>query len=177
MNGDNFAARWLGDWQFNGIVTLQTGTPFNITADTNNVVDGNNPVYAELRARRRSSCRERRPITICTRPRAYLNPAAFTAPAVGTFGTCAPYQFYGPGLQTWDLSLFKDFHFTERFKLQFRTEFFNAFNHPNFGNPNGDISSPGAPPIRVLEKSRTRLIRSWEPIRAGRAILGKYSSD
>jgi len=41
------------------------------------------------------------------------------------------------------LSLFKEFHFAERFKLQFRTEFFNAFNHPNFGNPNGDISSGG----------------------------------
>ncbi len=41
----------------------------------------------------------------------------------------------------WDLSLFKEFKFTERFKLQFRTEFFNAFNHPNFGNPDGNIGS------------------------------------
>ncbi len=52
----------------------------------------------------------------------------------------------------WDLSLFKDFHFTERFKLQFRTEFFNAFNHPNFGNPNGDIRSR----MGDLEKYRIR---------------------
>ena len=35
-----------------------------------------------------------------------------------------------------DLSLFKQFKFTERWQLQFRAEFFNAFNHPNFGNPN-----------------------------------------
>jgi hypothetical protein len=39
-----------------------------------------------------------------------------------------------------DLSLFKDFRFSERWRLQFRTEFFNAFNHPNFGNPNANFS-------------------------------------
>ena len=46
MSGDNFAGRWLGGWQFNGIVTLQTGTPFNVTANNDGLVDGNNPVYA-----------------------------------------------------------------------------------------------------------------------------------
>ena len=143
MNGDNFAARWLGDWQFNGIVTMQTGTPFDVTADINNVVDGNNPVYASCVPGADPHAGATTNHNLYTTSGTYLNPAAFTAPAVGTFGTCAPYQFYGPGLQMWDLSLFKDFHFTERFKLQFRTEFFNAFNHPNFGNPNGDISSGG----------------------------------
>jgi Carboxypeptidase regulatory-like domain/TonB dependent receptor len=144
MNGDNFAARWLGDWQFNGIVTLQTGTPFNITADTSNVIDGNNPIYADCVPGADPHSGATTNHNLYTTSGSYLNPAAFSAPAVGTFGTCAPYQFYGPGIQDWDLSLFKDFHFTERFKLQFRAEFFNAFNHPNFGNPNGDIGSPGA---------------------------------
>jgi hypothetical protein len=145
MNGDNFAARWLGDWQFNGIVTLQTGTPFNITADTNNVVDGNNPIYADCIPGADPHAGATTNHNSYTTSGFYLNPAAFAAPAVGTFGTCAPYQFYGPGIQDWDLSIFKEFKFNERFKLQFRTEFFNAFNHPNFGNPNGDIGSPGAP--------------------------------
>jgi hypothetical protein len=143
MNGDNFAARWLGDWQFNGIVTLQTGTPFNITADINNVVDGNNPNYADCIPGVDPHAGATTNHNLYTTTGTYLNPAAFAAPAVGTFGTCAPYQFYGPGIQMWDLSLFKDFHITERFRLQFRTEFFNAFNHPNFQNPNGDISSGG----------------------------------
>ena len=40
----------------------------------------------------------------------------------------------------WDMSLFKQFKFTERYQLQFRTEFFNAFNHPNFENPNANIA-------------------------------------
>jgi hypothetical protein len=142
MSGDNFAGRWLGGWQFNGIVTLQTGTPFNVTANNDGLVDGNNPVYANCIGD---------PYAGATRnPKLYtttgfiINPAAFSQPGPGQFGTCAPYQFYGPGIQMWDLSLFKQFKFTERYQLQFRTEFFNAFNHPNFANPNANIGSPGS---------------------------------
>jgi hypothetical protein len=40
-----------------------------------------------------------------------------------------------------DLSLFKQFKFTERWQLQFRAEFFNAFNHPNFANPNAFVTA------------------------------------
>ena len=142
MSGDNFAGRWLGGWQFNGIVTLQTGTPFNVTANNDGLVDGNNPVYA--------NCIGNPYAGATTNPKLFtttgfiINPAAFSQPGPGQFGTCAPYQFYGPGIQTWDLSLFKEFKFTERYQLQFRTEFFNAFNHPNFANPNANIGSPGS---------------------------------
>jgi hypothetical protein len=73
-----------------------------------------------------------------------INPAAFAQPGPGQFGTCAPYKFYGPGIQMYDLSLFKQFKFTERYQLQFRAEFFNAFNHPNFANPSANIASPGS---------------------------------
>jgi hypothetical protein len=69
-----------------------------------------------------------------------FNPACFTAPPavaggvlVGNSGRNA---FYGPGLNTVDFSTFKNFQFTERFKFQFRAEFFNILNHPNFAAPN-----------------------------------------
>jgi hypothetical protein len=52
--------------------------------------------------------------------------------------------FHGPGIAATDLSLFKQFRFTERIQLQFRAEFFNAFNHPNFANPSANISVPGS---------------------------------
>jgi hypothetical protein len=45
-------------------------------------------------------------------------------------------RFYGPGLTTVDFSLFKNFSFRERFRVQFRSEFFNILNHPNFAAPN-----------------------------------------
>jgi hypothetical protein len=85
----------------------------------------------------------------------YGNPAAFTQPCVlGTGGVpepntptgCVPLtgsaalggitQFAGPGFHRLDMSLFKDIKFNERFRLQFRAEFFNIFNHPNFNAPN-----------------------------------------
>ncbi len=138
MSGDNFASRWLGGWQFNGIVTLQTGTPFTVSAN-NNLVDGNNALYANCIGDPFAGATKNHKLFTTTG--FYINPAAFAQPAPGLFGTCAPYQFYGPGIQMWDLGLFKQFKFTERFQLQFRAEFFNAFNHPNFANPSPDIGN------------------------------------
>ena len=142
MSGDGAAARWLGGWQFNGIVTMQTGTPFSVTANNDGLVDGNNPVYANCVGNPNAGTTRNH--NLYTTTGFIINPAAFSQPGPGQFGTCAPYQFYGPGIQMWDLSLFKQFKFTERYQLQFRTEFFNAFNHPNFGNPSANIGSPGS---------------------------------
>jgi hypothetical protein len=47
----------------------------------------------------------------------------------------------GPGQDRWDFSAFKNFVITERWKMQFRAECFNAFNHPNLANPNTDPTS------------------------------------
>ena len=60
-----------------------------------------------------------------------------TPPDHATFGSMGRNIFRGPGLEAWDLSLVKDWKVAERFKIQFRGEFFNVLNHPNFGNPYG----------------------------------------
>jgi hypothetical protein len=86
----------------------------------------------------------------------WLNPAAFKVPGcpdsdplcsnpadIGRFGNAGVNTLEGPGLTDFDLSLMKDFHMTERFTLQFRATATNVFNHPNFGIPGSDISSPG----------------------------------
>jgi hypothetical protein len=69
-----------------------------------------------------------------------FNPNCFTAaPAVAggvLVGNAGRNNFYGPGLTTVDFSAFKNFKFGERLKLQFRSEFFNILNHPNFAAPN-----------------------------------------
>jgi hypothetical protein len=139
LSGPGAASRWLGGWQFNGIVTLQTGTPYSVTAPNTGLIDPQNNFYADCIGNPFTGATTDH--NLYTTTGSLINPAAFAIPLPGTFGTCAPRKFHGPGIQMVDLSLFKQFKFTERWQLQFRAEFFNAFNHPNFGNPNGDISS------------------------------------
>jgi hypothetical protein len=57
-------------------------------------------------------------------------------------------MFRGPGQWNVDFSLFKDIPMTERFKLQFRSEFFNLFNHANFSDPTTSLDSAGYGTIR-----------------------------
>ncbi|HXX27873.1 MAG TPA: carboxypeptidase regulatory-like domain-containing protein [Terriglobales bacterium] len=64
--------------------------------------------------------------------RSFLNP-----PPLGQFGTMGRNIFPDSGFKGFDFSVAKNFHFGERYGLQFRAEFFNIFNHPNFANPYG----------------------------------------
>jgi hypothetical protein len=76
-------------------------------------------------------------------------------PPLYTFGNTGRNVLIGPGLETWDLGADKDFRITERFGLQFRAEFFNTLNHPNFGLPNSSIGSTAAGTITgVLTNAR-----------------------
>jgi Carboxypeptidase regulatory-like domain/TonB dependent receptor len=142
LSNPGAASKLLGDWQFNGIVTLQTGSPFSVTAANDGLLGVNHQVYANCIGNPFAGATTNH--SLYTTTGFIINPAAFSQPAPGTFGTCAPFKFYGPGIQMWDLSLFKNFRFTERWMLQFRAEFFNAFNHPNFANPSANIASPGS---------------------------------
>jgi hypothetical protein len=72
----------------------------------------------------------------------WFNPTAFGVPAPFFYGNSAPNSLFGPGFSNWDTAAMKNFVFRERLNLQFRAEFFNALNHPNFANPNSDISVP-----------------------------------
>ena len=76
----------------------------------------------------------------------FLNPAAVTTPATGTFGNCSVGQFDGPGLKTGNISLAKDFNFTERQALQFRVDMVNFTNTPifNFGQEFSGQHTAGA---------------------------------
>jgi Carboxypeptidase regulatory-like domain len=142
LNNGNLASRMLGGWQLNAIVTLTTGTPFTVTAPDESSTGGSHQSRANCIADPYTGASsDPSQIAGGTAPGFFLNPTAFAIPALGTFGTCAPRSFHGPGLENADLSVFKDFVFTERFRMQFRSEFFNALNHPNFGNPSASIAA------------------------------------
>jgi hypothetical protein len=71
----------------------------------------------------------------------YFDPSVFSKEEIGQLGTADKRMFHGPGINNWDLALLKDTKITESKLLQFRFEFFNAFNHAQFRNPTGSILS------------------------------------
>jgi hypothetical protein len=146
LSSNNLASRLIGNWQANGIVTLQAGEPFNVTATNVSDTGGNSAFYANCVGDPWTGASKNRHDYVGTKSTGFfVNPAAFSAPTVvGTYGSCRPRMFHGPGLEDEDLSLFKQFPVTEADKIELRFEFFDAFNHPSFGNPSTNASTSGA---------------------------------
>jgi hypothetical protein len=71
----------------------------------------------------------------------YFNKTAFTSEVLGTMGNANQRFFHGPGIENWDLGLQKITKVRESMSVQFRAEFFNAFEHAQFGNPSGSFTS------------------------------------
>jgi hypothetical protein len=150
----NALARTLvGGWEINGIFNFQSGTPFTVTSGVDNSQSAINADRANLVGD---------PHLDTGRPTAqliqkYFNTAAFTVNTVGTFGNAGRDILFGPGVENIDFGGIKTFAVKDRYKVQFRAEAFNLFNHPNFNNPNanvsaatfGTITGSGAP--RVLQ--------------------------
>jgi hypothetical protein len=66
----------------------------------------------------------------------------FAVPAPGSFGNFHRNSVYGPGVSNFNMSLFKNFNFTESLRLQLRFEAYNVFNHTQWGNVNTSLSAP-----------------------------------
>lgn len=126
----------LGDWQFNTIVSLLAGTPIDVTSGVNT---------AGLAANAPGGIRPNRvpgvPIYLNTGdPTQYLNPAAFSLPGAGEFGTLSRGDVRVPGIRNIDFSFAKNWKIRERYGIQFRSELFNAFNHANFTGLDAGLS-------------------------------------
>src|SRR5580700_2790789 len=134
--------RLIGDWQLSAIQTIQSGLPFTpqLSYNPSNDGDTRNPVRPSLNPNFSGP-------VILGGPNQYFNPAAFIQPLAGTYGNAGRNILQGPGIVESDLSLTKAFSFSERWKLQFRSEFFNIFNHTNFNAPNPVVyaSATGGP--------------------------------
>ncbi|MDQ2774319.1 MAG: hypothetical protein M3Y57_05230, partial [Acidobacteriota bacterium] len=126
---NGFVRETLGGWQTNGIVTLQTGFPFNVTVSGDPANTGRSNERPNLLGTPSDNCGNGH-LTGC------IDSAAFGSPVAYTYGDAGRNLLYGPGLDNVDFSLFKSFRIRERLNLQFRSEFFNFFNTPAFSNPN-----------------------------------------
>jgi len=76
----------------------------------------------------------------------WFNPLAFAEPAIGSVGDIGRNAFTGPGINNWDMSLFKNFQFKEHMSLQLRFEMYNVFNHPQANNVGVGFSAPSNTP-------------------------------
>jgi outer membrane receptor protein involved in Fe transport len=147
-----FANQALGGWQTNVLLTIQTGLPFTPTLATSvSNAGGSRPDRAKsgeldepVRARWFDT-------SFNTADAAWRTPAQFT------YGNAGRNILYGPGRVNWDFSVFKSFALTERFKLDYRCEFFNMFNTPQFGLPNSTIGTPAAGIITSLSGANRQI--------------------
>jgi hypothetical protein len=155
--GDNWSRAMdfaFGGWQVTGIHVLQSGLALTATLGGASVTN----LGGERRARPNLVGDPELPESERTLQR-WFNTDAFAAfsPAPQAFGNAGVGIMRGPGLANFDFTLAKNFHVTERRYVQFRTELFNAFNHPNFGPPNIARDSSGFG--QILTAGNARIIQ------------------
>ena len=128
-------------WQVNGVVSAVSGIPFNPVIGFDN--EG-------LQAQTTQNAERPNILPGCTyksavlgKPSQWYNPACFAVPTVGTPGNIGRDSLTGPGLFNFDFAIFKNTRINERFNSQFRAEFFNILNHPNFAAPTTTTFSQG----------------------------------
>ncbi len=131
--------RWLQGWSLNSVVTMQSGFPFTpqLSYNPSNNGDTRNPVRPFVNPNFSGP-------VIPGNVNQWFNPAAFLAPPNGSgfYGNLGRDTLIGPGLATWDLSLFKETSIGESQRLQFRAEIFNILNRANFNTPNAVVFTP-----------------------------------
>jgi hypothetical protein len=144
----------LGNWQVSGIHVVQSGLPLTATLSGSTVLNlGSDRISrpnlvgdAELLGSQRTVER-------------WFNTDAFAvpSPAPQAFGNAGVGVMRGPGLVNFDFSIAKNVYIDENRYFQFRTELFNAFNHPNFGPP--DIRREAATFGRILTAANARIVQ------------------
>ena len=137
-NSDNRLLKTiLGGWEISGIVTIRSGAPLNIGLAGQNVAS----IVPNTSNRPNVNGTMKNPHTV----QQWFDTSVFSMPAPGTWGTEPHNAVRGPGRNNWDISFFKNFIFNEQrgTNLQFRAEFFNIWNHPQWVGDtlNGGISA------------------------------------
>ena len=138
---NNKVVGFFGDhWQISGIYTFQSGTPygvgFSIPGGIGNAqLTGSNTEGARVRVQGNAG------LGTTSDPYRQLTAAAFTPPVPGSLGLESGRNYLiGPGINNFDVSLEKEFRFTESSKLELRVDAFNAFNHTQFSGVNATLN-------------------------------------
>lgn len=130
----------IGGWNLTSIATFSAGVPFDVTAANttgfNNITHRANRLCDGASTTLQDSLR--------SNGLRWFDTSCFSAPGAGFYGNAGRNILYGPGIHNWDIGIDKNFAIPlrEAMRLQFRAEMFNAFNHAQFGQPNGSVVAP-----------------------------------
>jgi hypothetical protein len=124
------AAAILGGWELNGVFAAYSGTPFTVTASDTALNAPGNTQTADVVG----------PIHKIGSLQQYYDVSSFAPVNTARFGNTGRNVLRSPGVVNNDLSLFRDFISTERFKLTFKAEAFNVSNTPHFGSPDANVN-------------------------------------
>jgi hypothetical protein len=135
--------RWTRGWEVSGITRFTTGVPVTISENDDNSLLGS------CNTGPNGGCTDEPNFTPGkllqnTNPRkggTYFNTALFTPEQIGQQGLARRRFFHGPGIDNWDMALIKNLRLQGSKTIEFRAEFFNAFNHAQFTSPNGSINA------------------------------------
>jgi hypothetical protein len=135
FNGKFKGHQLFEGWQVSGIATVRTGSPFTVGVGFDQAGLGaafvnNRPILNPGRTAEN--------IKVGTLAR-WFDPTAFSLPPVGELGNAGRNFMIGPGFWNIDFSAMKNTRINESVNLQFRAEFFNVFNHANWGLPNAAV--------------------------------------
>ena len=146
----------FANWQANGIVILQSGLPFTVSTSTDTANTASSGTYRPNLVHTATANCGRGHLIGC------IDASAFTvadlypiAPTNYAYGNAGRNILFGPGSQTVNFSVFKNFPIMERLKFQFRFETFGLFNRTNFGNPSATINTSSFGNITGASGSRT----------------------
>lgn len=132
----------LGHWQANGIKTLRSGLPFNVSTGADTANTASSGVYRPNLVKAPAANCGRGHLVACIDPTAFtVNDFYLIAPANFAYGKAGRNLLFGPSAQDVNFSVAKNFPITERIRFQFRFETFGLFNHNNFGNPSATIDT------------------------------------
>jgi hypothetical protein len=144
-------AHVIGNWNLAGIWSLSSGEHFTpgLAAAVSNSAGGGGDRPNRLRDGNLDSSER----TIDR----WFDLGAFASPAQFQFGNAGRGILIAPGTFNADLGIHRNFRITEQWRLSFRWEMFNAFNHANFATPNAAIGNPvagqisGTAPARIMQ--------------------------
>lgn len=144
----------LGGWTLSAITTFATGQPVILTAPNQT----GSALITPLPNRSCDGRSDQLSGNIRNNGFLWFDTKCFSVPDVGYFGNSGGTVINGPGLNNWDIGVLKTFPLAESVKLQLRGELFNAWNHAQFAQPNGNAGA-GANFGRISATGPPRLVQ------------------